>query len=65
MGLFIGAFFLLAKRTLPDGKRVQTFTGITRLHGKIILGLGIWMAYMINGGTPPGRLGMFWIANFW
>ncbi|WP_295121621.1 hypothetical protein [uncultured Chitinophaga sp.] len=69
MGMFIGAFFLLAKRTLPDGKRAQTFTGVTRLHGKIILAFGIcmfftWIVYMINGGTPPGRLGMFWIADF-
>ncbi len=41
IGIFIGAFVLLTKKTLPDGSRVYAFSEKTRQQGKWIIISGI------------------------
>ncbi|MBO9155427.1 hypothetical protein ACFOTA_24660 [Chitinophaga sp. GCM10012297] len=41
MGIFIGAFVRLTKKTLPDGSRIQAFSAKTRNHGKWMILSGI------------------------
>jgi hypothetical protein len=40
IGMFIGAFVVSAKKTLPGGKTAYAFNEKNRKHGKIILYLG-------------------------
>lgn len=40
MGMFIGSALVSAKKTLPDGRVIYTFSERIRRHGKIILYLG-------------------------
>jgi len=40
IGMFIGAFILSAKKTLPGGNAVYAFDEKWRKHGKIIVYLG-------------------------
>lgn len=39
--ILLGAYLVQAKKTLPNGQRVRTFTGGSRRHGRILLLLGI------------------------
>ena len=41
IGLIIGGYIVSNKKTLPNGKRVYTYTESDRRHGKIILFIGI------------------------
>lgn len=41
LGIFMGAFVLLTKKTLPDGSRIAAFSIKTRNHGKWMLISGI------------------------
>jgi hypothetical protein len=40
IGMFIGAFVISAKKTLPGGRTAYAFDAKWRKHGKIILYLG-------------------------
>lgn len=59
LGFFIGAYIIIAKKTLPDGSRMRAYSDQTRKHGKYILVLGIiafplWVLYALDGGSVPG-----------
>lgn len=41
LGIFIGAFVRLTKKTLPDGTRIRAFSEKTREHGKWMILSGI------------------------
>ncbi|WP_145671122.1 hypothetical protein [Chitinophaga polysaccharea] len=41
LGIFMGAFIRLTKKTLPDGSRIAAFSIKTRNHGKWMLISGI------------------------
>lgn len=41
IGLFIGGFVLLTKKTLPDGSRIAAFSTKTKNQGKLIIVSGI------------------------
>lgn len=41
LGIFIGVFVVIKKKTLPNGKRVYAFTDKTRLHGKLMIAIGV------------------------
>ncbi|NLR59242.1 hypothetical protein HGH93_14090 [Chitinophaga polysaccharea] len=44
LGIFIGAFVRLTKKTLPDGSRIAAFSIKTRNHGKWMIISGILLA---------------------
>ncbi|MRG47656.1 hypothetical protein GFS24_21210 [Chitinophaga sp. SYP-B3965] len=59
LGFFIGAYIIIAKKTLPDGTRMFAYSEETRKQGKYILILGavvfpLWVLYVLNGGSIPG-----------
>jgi hypothetical protein len=61
VGLFFGLAFLTAKKNIPNGKKVFTYTKSTRKHGRniVILSAVSLFLFVMNGG----RL-IFFLINF-
>ncbi|MCD8529066.1 MAG: hypothetical protein LRY27_03700 [Chitinophagales bacterium] len=48
-GVFVGIYLLTASKTLPNGMRIHTFTKKGRMHGNILIILGIlgFIAFLV------------------